>query len=401
VTSNNGHDAADGAPLAGLRVVEMRSLGPGPFAGMVLSDLGASVVQIDRVAGSQVGPSPRFDLMNRGRRSLALDLKKPGAAEVVLRLVQDADILIEGYRPGVMERLGLGPDTCLERNPRLVYGRMTGWGQSGPWANRVGHDINYIGMTGALHAMGRPDSPPAPPLSLIGDFGGGAMLLVVGLLAALQHRNRTGHGQVVDAAITDGTSLLSVTLHGMLAEGSWTANRGDNLIDSGAPFYDTYATSDGRYIAVGAIEPQFWAALVLALDLPAEWLECQHDRSRWPEMKRTLSELFAARTRDELVGELGHLDACVSPVLTVKEATESPVLGARNSFIIVDGIAQPAPAPRFSRTPGYVQGPPPAPGEHGPLVLTDAGYSDDAIAGMLADGTVGSPDLSRQRSATG
>ena len=379
-----------GGPLAGLRVVEMRSLGPGPFAGMMLSDLGATVIQIDRVAGSQVGPSARFDLMNRGRQSLALDLKKPGAAEVALRLIQRADILIEGYRPGVMEKLGLGPDVCLERNPRLLYGRMTGWGQTGLWADRVGHDINYIGMTGALHAMGRPDSPPAPPLSLVGDFGGGAMLLLVGLLAALQHRNLTGVGQVVDAAITDGTSAMAMSLHGMLAEGSWTPNRGDNMIDSGAPFYDTYETADGGYIAVGAIEPQFWAALVHALQLPTEWLSCQHVRSRWPEMKSQLAALFSTRTRDELIADLGHLDACVTPVLTVREATENPVLRDRDSFVTVDGITQPAPAPRFSATPGRIQGPPSTPGEHGYRVLVEAGYSDEEIADMRAGGLVGS-----------
>jgi alpha-methylacyl-CoA racemase len=378
----------EGGPLAGLRVVEMRSLGPGPFAGMMLSDLGATVIQIDRVAGTQVGPSAPFDLMNRGRQSLALDLKKPGAAEVALRFIEHADILIEGYRPGVMERLGLGPDVCLGRNPRLLYGRMTGWGQRGPWANRVGHDINYIGMTGVLHAMGRPDSPPAPPLSLVGDFGGGAMLLLVGLLAALQHRNRTGVGQVVDAAITDGTSVMAMSLHGLLAEGTWTPNRGDNVIDSGAPFYDTYETADGGYVAVGAIEPQFWAALVQALQLPAEWLSCQHDRSRWPEMKRRLAELFSRRTRDDLVADLGHLDACVTPVLTVREATESPVLQARDSFVTVDGIVQPAPAPRLSATPGRIQGPPPAPGDQGYQLLAGVGYRDEEIADMRAEGVV-------------
>ncbi|EHB59247.1 Alpha-methylacyl-CoA racemase [Mycolicibacterium rhodesiae JS60] len=384
-------------PLAGLQVVEMRSLGPGPFAGMMLSDLGATVIQIDRPAGGHVvGPSAPFDLMNRGRQSLALDLKQPGAAEVALRFIERADILIEGYRPGVMERLGLGPDVCLEHNPRLLYGRMTGWGQDGPWANRVGHDINYIGVTGVLHAMGRPESPPAPPLSLVGDFGGGAMLLVVGLLAALQHRAHTGVGQVVDAAITDGTSAMAMSLHGMLAEGTWTRNRGDNVIDSGAPFYDTYATADGGYIAVGAIEPQFWAALVQALRLPVDWLSCQNDRSRWPEMKQRLAELFSSRTRDDLVADLGHLDACVTPVFTVREATQSPVLQARDSFVTIDGVVQPAPAPRFSATPGRVQGPPPTPGGQGYELLKGVGYSNDEIADLQAAGLA---VLHRERNA--
>lgn len=379
-------------PLTGLRVVEMRSLGPGPFAGMVLSDLGASVIQIDRIGGSRIGPKSRYDLMNRGRRSVAINLKASGAATVVLRLVEQADILIEGYRPGVMERLGLGPEVCMKTNPRLIYGRMTGWGQSGPRAALPGHDINYIGVTGALHAMGRPESPPPPPLSLVGDFGGGAMLLLVGLLAALEHRNRTGQGQVVDAAITDGTSLLSVVLHGLLAEGSWTSHRGDNVIDSGAPYYDTYATSDGAFIAVGAIEPQFWAALVHGLDLPTEWLAWQNDKSRWAEMKEVLRQTFAARTREDLITSLGHLGACVSPVLTVIEALADPALRARDSFVSVDGIPQPAPAPRFSATPGAVQGPPPTPGEHWEAVLTEAGYTDDDIAGLLAEGTLVLPN---------
>jgi alpha-methylacyl-CoA racemase len=347
-------------PLDGLRVIEMRGLGPAPFAGMVLSDLGADVVQIDRPGTAMFGPAPRFDLMNRGRRSLSVDLKDSGATELVLDLIRRADVVLEGFRPGVMERMGLGPDVCLARNPGLIYGRMTGWGQDGPRAQQAGHDINYIGLTGVLDAIGRTGEPPTPPLSLVGDFGGGGMLLVVGVLAALHHRRATGSGQVVDAAITDGASLLAVFLHGMLAEGSWSPERGVNITDTGAPFYETYETSDGAHMAVGSIEPKFWAAVVTAMGLPQEWIRGQYDRPSWPAMKQRLTAEFATRTRAEWTKLFADLDACVTPVLSVAEAYADPALAARESFVTVDGLRQPAPAPRFSTTPCRIAGAPAA-----------------------------------------
>ncbi len=375
-------------PLRGVRVVEMRGLGPAPFAGMVLSDLGADVIQIDRPGSGMVGPAPRFDLMNRGRRSISVDLKAPGATELVLALLERADVLLEGFRPGVMERLGLGPQVCLGRNPGLVYGRMTGWGQSGPLADRAGHDINYIGLTGVLDAIGRADTAPTPPLSLVGDFGGGGLLLVVGVLAALHHRRESGVGQVVDATITDGASLLAVFLHGMLAEGSWLPRRGANITDTGAPFYDTYATSDGSHVAVGAIEPQFWANLVRSLELPPEWLEHQNDRAQWPAMKLRLAEVFLTRTRAAWCDLLAGVDACVTPVLSVSEAHADPALAARNSFVLVDGIRQPAPAPRFGRTPAEVAGPPSRPGAHTEEVLRELGLAAPEIRDLIERGVV-------------
>ena len=330
-------------PLAGVKVVELAGIGPGPFCAMVLGDLGADVVRIGR-PGSRPDPG---DITTRNRCSIDIDLAATGGAEQALALIARADLLIEGFRPGVMERLGLGPEVCLGRNPRLVYGRMTGWGQTGPLARAAGHDINYIAITGALHAIGRPDEPPAPPLNLVGDFGGGGMLLAVGLLAALHETAASGRGQVVDAAMTDGTALLSTFIHGLKAQGMWTDQRGENLLDGGAHFYDTYACADGRFIAIGAIEPQFYAELRCRCGIDDRLFDEQGDSSRWPLLKLRLADIFRTRTRDEWCALLEGSDACFAPVLSMAEAPTHPHNQARGTFTTRDGIVQPNAAPRF------------------------------------------------------
>jgi len=336
-----------GGPLEGLRVVEMAGIGPGPFCGMVLADLGAEVVCIER-PGTQRDAT---DITARGKRHVALDLGTAAGIEAALGLIVKADVLVEGYRPGVMERLGLGPTPCHKLNPRLVYGRMTGWGQTGPLAGAAGHDINYIAVTGALHAIGRAGEAPPPPLNYVGDYGGGAMLLAVGLLAALHEARRSGQGQVVDAAMTDGAALLSSLFYGLKAAGQWTAQRGDNLLDGGAHFYDTYACADGKFVSVGALEPKFFAQLCELCGLEAEFAAGQMERSRWPLMKLRLADVFRTRTRDEWCALLEGTDACFAPVLDFDEAPQHLHNQARGTFVTLDGVVQPAPAPRFSRTP--------------------------------------------------
>lgn len=335
-------------PLSGLKVVEMAGIGPGPFCAMVLADLGADVIRVAR-PGAALTP---YDVLARGRTMLHLDLRDPESVQQVLALVERADALIEGYRPGVMERLGLGPDVCLARQPRLVYGRMTGWGQHGPLSHAAGHDINYIAISGALHAIGRSGAAPVPPLNYVGDFGGGAMLLAVGVLSALLETSRSGCGQVVDAAMTDGAALMSALMYGMKAAGQWNNQRGENLLDGGAFFYDTYACADGRFVAVGAIEPQFYALLrerCGIADDPA--FDAQMDRDAWPLLKLRLAEVFRTRTRDEWCQLLEGCDACFSPVLDWDEAPQHPHNQARQTFFELEGVLQPAPAPRFARTP--------------------------------------------------
>ncbi len=335
-------------PLSGLRIVEFAGIGPGPFCAMVLVDLGAEVVRIAR-PGAALDPN---DVLARSRTVLTLDLREPQAREQALSLIAHADALIEGYRPGVMERLGLGPDVCQARNPRLVYGRMTGWGQRGPLAQAAGHDINYIAISGALHAIGRSGESPVPPLNYVGDFGGGAMLLAVGLLSALFEAGRSGRGQVVDAAMTDGAALMSAMMYGMKAAGQWSNQRGENLLDGGAYFYDTYACADGRFVAVGAIEPQFYALLRMhcgIADDPA--FDAQMDRAAWPLLKLRLAQVFRSRTSDEWCALLEGSDACFAPVLDWDEAPRHPHNAARATFVELDGVVQPAPAPRFDRTP--------------------------------------------------
>ncbi|MEU6734203.1 CaiB/BaiF CoA-transferase family protein [Streptomyces physcomitrii] len=347
-------------PLTGVRVVELAGIGPGPFAAMLLADLGADVVRVERPAGG-LGIAPEKDLTNRNKRSVAVDLKSPGGTAAVLGLVERADILIEGYRPGVAERLGVGPEDCLARNPRLVYGRMTGWGQEGPLAQRAGHDLGYIAVTGTLGMIGKTDEPPAVPVNLVGDYAGGSLYLVVGVLAALQHARATGTGQVVDAAIVDGAAHLASMIHGMAAAGVWQDRRGVNLLDGGAPFYGNYATSDGGYMAVGALEPQFYAEFAELLGL-GEAAAAREDFGRWEELREAVAARFRTRTRAEWTEVFQDSDACVAPVLSMREAPEHPHLAARGTFVEHAGLTQPAPAPRFSATPTRVRTAPALPG---------------------------------------
>ncbi|MEU0209589.1 CaiB/BaiF CoA transferase family protein [Streptomyces canus] len=374
---------ADG-PLAGCRVLELAGIGPGPFAGMTLADLGAEVVRVDRPGGSGLFPGfEHVDVLNRGKKSVLLDLKRPDAVRAVLDMAARADVLIEGYRPGVAERLGLGPDDCLARNPRLVYGRMTGWGQDGPLARLAGHDIGYIALTGALHAVGSAGGPPQIPLNLVGDFGGGGTYLVIGVLAALREAERTGRGQVVDAAIVDGTAHLLAGTHMLLATGTWQDERGVNLLDGGAPFYAVYETSDGRHMAVGALEPKFYAELLAVLGLDED-PAAQHDRAGWPRLRERLAAAFASRTQDEWAKAFSTSDACVAPVLSLREAADHPHIRARGTLVERDGVLQPGPAPRFSATPTALGSPPPVPGRHTADVLESWDVED--AEGLLSSG---------------
>jgi alpha-methylacyl-CoA racemase len=366
-------------PLSGVKVVELAGIGPAPFACMLLAELGAEVLRIDRPGGGLAMGPPELELLNRGRRSVALNLKDPAAVRAVLELVAGADVLIEGFRPGVAERLGLGPEECRAVNPKLVYARMTGWGQDGPLAQSAGHDIGYLGLSGALHAIGRAGGPPQVPVNLLGDFAGGSLYLVVGVLAALVEARGSGQGQVVDAAIVDGAAHLTTALLGALAGGNWKQERGTNLLDTGAPFYDVYETSDGEYLAVGALEPQFYDELIRLLGITAP---DRYDLANWPELRKTLAEAFALRTQAEWIAAFDGTDACVAPVLPL--AGEHPHLVARGTFVDRDGVRQPAPAPRFSRTPSTLGMPPARPGEHTREALTDWGVS--GVEELLAGG---------------
>jgi alpha-methylacyl-CoA racemase len=369
-------------PLHGLRVVELAGIGPAPFAAMLLADLGADVVRVDRPgAGSPLAGDPAADLLNRGKRSIAADLKHPDGAALVLSLAERADVLIEGFRPGVAERLGIGPDAVFARNPRLVYGRMTGWGQDGPLAHTAGHDIDFIALAGALHPIGRAGGPPQVPLNLVGDFGGGSLYLVVGVLAALREAERGGRGQVVDAAVVDGVAHLTTMFAGLLAAGSWRDTRGGNLLDTGAPFYDVYETADGGHMAVGALEPKFFAEFVrlLGLDGRPEPPD-QSDPDQWPRLRKRIAGAFAGRTRQEWSKVFAGSDACVAPVLSLTEAPQGEHLAARGTFAEHAGVVQPTPAPRFSRTPAALGRPPALPGQHTAEVLADWGITDDRDA---------------------
>lgn len=386
-------------PLKGLKVVEIGSMGPGPFAAMVLADLGADIVRIDRAEGATLpGPNHDFrkEVLNRGRRSVGVDLKRPGGAEVVLDLVERADVLMEGFRPGVAERLGIGPEECLARNPRLVYGRMTGFGQDGPLAQQVGHDINYIAASGVLSLIGRRAQPPTPPLSLVGDFGGGGMLLAVGVLSALWEVARSRQGQVVDAAMLDGAALLGAAFYGFAQTGAWHLTRGTNLVDSGAPFYDAYQTSDGGWVAVGAMEPRFYAELLDVMGLEQATLPgAQYDESAWPALKEVFAATLATRTRDEWVAAAQGRDACLHPVLSLDEAPTSEHALARGAFVDVEGIVQPTPAPRFSRTPARIDAPPPEPGEHTGEALADWGVPASRVRSWVERGILGPQESAR------
>ncbi len=376
-------------PLAGITVIELAAIGPAPLGVMLLADLGADVIRVDRVAAAKGRPGMEISMigLGRNRRSIALDLRTPAGVDVLLRLVEDADVLVEGMRPGVAERLGIGPDTCLGRNPRLVYGRMTGWGQDGPLAARAGHDIDYAAIAGALYPIGRADDSPPPPLNLVADFGGGGTYLALGILAALFERERSGEGQVVDAAMVDGVASLTAFFHGLLQLGAWSTSRQDNLLDGAAPFYDTYRTADDGFMAVGALEPQFYAELLERLGLdPDEWP--QNERERWPEQKKALAEIFASRTREEWTEVFDDSDACVAPVLALDEAPRHPHLQARATFVEAFGQTQPAPAPRLSRTPGEIAAPPPGFGDHTDEVLGAAGFDEDDRARLREQGVI-------------
>ncbi|MER8230759.1 CaiB/BaiF CoA-transferase family protein [Streptomyces sp. NPDC101490] len=356
------HTAGNG-PLTGVRVVELAGIGPGPFAAMLLADLGADVVRVDRPGGPGLGIDPARDLTNRNKRSVLVDLKDDGGPATVLDLVARADVLVEGYRPGVAERLGVGPDVCLARNPRLVYGRMTGWGQDGPLATTAGHDIGYIAVTGALGMIGPdPEGPPTVPANLVGDYAGGSLYLVIGILAALRHAREHGAGQVVDAAIVDGTAHLTTMIHGMLAAGGWQDRRGVNLLDGGCPFYGVYPTSDGGHMAVGALEERFYEEFTRLLGLDGESAAARRDPARWPALREAVAARFRSRTREEWTAVFDGGDACVAPVLSLREAPAHPHLAARGTFTERDGIPQPAPAPRFSVTPGTLRTGPALPG---------------------------------------
>ena len=376
-------------PLHGLRVIELAGIGPGPMCAMLLADLGADVVRIDRLEPSGLGLAmdPKFDVTSRNRRSVALGLKTPAGVATALRLIDRADVLIEGFRPGVAERLGLGPQDCQARNPGLVYGRMTGFGQTGPLAMAAGHDLNYIALSGALHAIGSAGAKPVPPLNLVGDYGGGALYLAFGILAALFERQRSGLGQVVDAAMVDGAASLMSIFYGLQAGGQWDERqRGANLLDGGAPFYDTYETADGRFVAVAALEPKFFAELARRVGLDERFVKRQYDRRLWPEMRQALAEALRQRTRDAWCNELEGSDACFAPVLSMSEAPHHAHALARGAFVEVGGVVQPSAAPRFDRCPPAPPRPAPKLGEHSAEVLAEAGLTPEDIAALRAAG---------------
>jgi len=377
-------------PLAGVKVVELAGIGPGPFCGMMLADMGAEVIRVERAssvpAEMPAGSPP--DVASRGKQSIGVDLKNPDGVEAVLRLIADADVLIEGFRPGVTERMGLGPDVCLERNPALVYGRMTGWGQDGPYALAAGHDINYIALSGVLSMIGRKGEGPVPPLNLVGDFGGGGMLLAFGVAAALVSARSTGQGQVVDAAMVDGAAVLAAMFSSMTATGMWKEERGTNMLDTGSHFYDVYECSDGEYVSIGSIEPQFYSILLDKLGLDPADLPKQMSRDEWPGLKKKVGDIFLTKTRDEWSEIMEHTDICFAPVLNWSEAPNHPHNVARSTFIDIDGITQPAPAPRFSGTPVGVPAAPPFAGQNTDETLTSCGFSGDEIDALRASGAI-------------
>ena len=370
-------------PLKGVRIVEVGGIGPGPFCGMMLSDMGADIIRVDR-RGYRGMVDSKYEVLHRGRRSIGVDLKKTEGVELVLRLIDQADALTEGYRPGVMEDLGLGPEICLKRNPRLVYGRMTGWGQEGPLSRAAGHDINYIALTGALHSIGRPGQNPVPPLNLVGDFGGGGMLLAFGLVCGLYEAQRSGQGQVVDAAMVDGASALMGMFYSFRAAGIWNNQKGTNFLDGGAHFYDTYETADGKWISVGSIEPQFYAELIELAGVDDPDFEVQMDRTKWPACKEKLAAIFRTKTREEWCGIMEGSDVCFGPVLTMDEALEHEHNVHRKTYIEIEGVVQPAPAPRFSRTRTGVPIPPSNTGEHTDEALADWGFAPEEIEALRA-----------------
>lgn len=371
-------------PLEGVKIVELAGIGPGPFAAMVLSDMGADIIKVDRAQAARGGnpDAPPADVLARGRQSIAVDLKNPAGVEAVLRLVDQADALIEGFRPGVCERLGVGPEVCLARNPRLVFGRMTGWGQTGPMAPRAGHDINYIALSGTLSMIGRADDRPVPPVNLVGDFGGGGMLLALGVLAAIIEARGSGEGQVVDAAMVDGSALLASMMYGFRAMGMWDGGRGSNMLDTGAHFYEVYETKDAKFVAIGGIEPQFYAELLERLGIDPAVMPSQHDATQWPRAKAIIAARISEQTRDEWDEIFVDSDACYAPVLEAAEAIQHPHNVERGTFVNIAGVDQPAPAPRFSRTPSGTPAPPAHAGQHTGVALRRWGFSDDEVAAL-------------------
>ncbi len=373
-------------PLNGVKIIEIAGIGPGPFCAMMLSDLGADIVRVDRKSAE--GAGTKFDILNRGRRSIAVDLKHPEGIETVLKLVEGADALIEGFRPGVMERLGLGPDMCLKRNPKLVFGRMTGWGQDGPMAHAAGHDINYISLSGVLSAIGRPGEPPVPPLNLVGDFGGGGMMLALGVVCALLETKTSGKGQIIDAAMTDGSAALMSIIFGLKGMGVWTNDKGTNFLDGGAHFYDAYECKDGKYVSIGSIEPQFYALLLEKCEITDPQFQNQMDQDAWPELKTKVATIFKSKTRDEWCAIMEGTDICFAPILNFDEAPEHPHNKARGTFIEVDGVVQSAPTPRFSRTQNATPSGPPTAGQHTDDILADYGFSPEEIATLKDAGAI-------------
>lgn len=378
-------------PLAGFKVIEIAGIGPGPFCAMMLADMGADVIRVDRSQSVRGGDpdSPPADILMRGRRSIGVDLKSPEGVETVLKLIEGADAMLEGFRPGVAERLGIGPDEAMARNPKLVYGRMTGWGQSGPYAPTAGHDINYIALAGALEPIGRAGGPPVPPLNLVGDFGGGGLMLAFGLVCGMLEAQKTGAGQVVDAAMVDGSAVLMTMFHAFNAMGIWNPERGTNLLDTGAHFYDTYECADGKYVSIGSIEPQFYAELLRLTGLSEDGdFTAQMERSRWPELTERLAGVFRTKTRDEWCEIMEGTDVCFAPVLSISEAPEHPHNKERGTFVEVAGVVQPAPAPRFSRTEASIQRPPSHAGQHTDEILGELGLSTDEISQLRSSGAV-------------
>jgi len=368
-------------PLNGIKILEVGGIGPGPFCGMMLSDMGADIIRIERKGGLSL-TEPKYDILTRNRRSISLNLRNPDGVTAFLRMVEQVDALQEGFRPGVMEKLGIGPDVCLKRNPKLVFGRMTGWGQDGFLARAAGHDINYIALSGALHAIGRTGQKPVPPLNLVGDFGGGGMFLAFGMVCALLEAQKSGHGQVVDAAMIDGSATLMAIIYGLHAAGLWSNKPGTNLLDSGAHFYDTYETADGKFVAIGSIESQFYKLLLKLAEIDDPDFENQLDVKQWPQLKEKLAAVFKTKTRDQWCQIMEGSDVCFAPVLSMSEAHSHPQNEQRKNFTRIDGVLQPAPAPRFSRTEPEIKNPPPTPGQDTVAVLEDFGFSTEEIDGL-------------------
>lgn len=374
-------------PLNGVKIIEVGGIGPGPFCGMMLSDMGAEIVRVERKGGLSLS-DPKYDLLTRNRKSISINLRTLEGVQTLLRMLEQVDALQEGFRPGVMEKLGLGPDVCLEINPRLVYGRMTGWGQEGPLARAAGHDINYIALSGALHTIGRKGQKPVPPLNLVGDFGGGGMLLAFGMVCALYEARNSGRGQVVDAAMTDGSAALMTMIYGLKAAGLWTDEPGTNLLDTGAHFYDTYETADNKFIAIGAIEPQFYELLLQLAEIDDPDFQNQLDFAQWPQLKEKLSLVFKAKTREAWCEIMEGSDVCFAPVLSMSEAPEHPHNKQRKTFVENDGVLQPAPAPRFSRTEPEIKSPPPIPGQDTETVLAAFGFTPQEIESLKVSETI-------------